>query len=190
MQIAINRTVRSLKQVSIDGVLAWFAFLILLIMLWYRWFMTLQASRIDAQIEVKKQELSQREGELKIVEENPWYLKLLAAKYLETETKTVNWEQSLRYLTSLLEELKAYNKQQKSVDLANFQIDANKITLQWRVSAIKDIYAEWWIIDRFSGYPFIQFFELPYFRQNGEEGGYEFLLDADIYHYDWIEPTS
>jgi hypothetical protein len=42
----------------------------------------------------------------------------------------VNWEQSLKYLTSLLEELKAYNKQQKSVDLANFQIDANKITLQ------------------------------------------------------------
>jgi hypothetical protein len=33
--------------------------------------MTLQASRIDAQIDVKKQELSQREGELKIVEENP-----------------------------------------------------------------------------------------------------------------------
>jgi hypothetical protein len=33
--------------------------------------MTLQSSRIDAQIEVKKQELTQRESELKIVEENP-----------------------------------------------------------------------------------------------------------------------
>jgi hypothetical protein len=88
-----------------------------------------------------------------------------------------------------LEELKAYNKQQKSVDLANFQIDETKITLQWTVGALKDIYAEWGIIDRFAGYPFIQFFRLPYYRQN-EEQGYEFLLDADIYHYDWTEPTS
>jgi hypothetical protein len=92
--------------------------------------MTLQSTRTSTLIEQKQQELLQRKSELKNVQQHPGYLKLLAAKYLETETKTVNREQSLRYLTSLLEELKAYNKQQKSVDLANFQIDETKITLQ------------------------------------------------------------
>ncbi len=152
--------------------------------------MTLQLSRTNAHIEQKNQELLERKKELKLVQENPWYLKFLAAKYLETETKTVNWEQSLKYLTSLLEELKAYNKQQKSVDLSNFQINEKKITLQWTVSALKDIYAEWWIIDKFAWYPFIQYFTLPYYRKNSENGSYEFLLDADIYHYDWTEPAS
>jgi len=89
-----------------------------------------------------------------------------------------------------LEELKAYNKQQKAVNLANFQINDKKITLKGTVSTLKDIYAEWWIIDRFSGYPFIQFFKVPYYRKNEIDGWYDFLLDADIYHYDWTEPTS
>lgn len=189
MQIAVNRTVRKLKQVSIDASLAWLTLLVLLTMLLYRGFMALQSSRLNDKIAQKQEELLQKTNELKTVQQHPWYLKLLAAKYLESETKTVSWEKSIKYLTSLLEELKAYNKQQKSVNLANFQIDNQKITLQWSVSGIKDIYAEWWIIDRFSGYPFVKFFRLPYFRLN-QEGGYEFLLDADIYHYDWTEPTS
>lgn len=190
MQIAVNRAVRKLKQVSIDAVLAWIIFLVLLAMLWYWWLVVLQASRTTAIIEQKQQELLERKTELREVQQHPWYLKLLAAKYLEEETKTVNWEQSLNYLTSLLEELKAYNKQQKAVSLANFQIDTTKITLQWNVSSLKDIYAEWWIIDRFSGYPFIQYFKVPYYRLEEEKGGYSFLLDANIFHYDWIKPAS
>jgi hypothetical protein len=189
MQIAVNRTMRRLKQVSIDACIAWLALLILISMVAYFWFMTLQLSRTNALIEKKSNELLTKKNELKKVEDHPWYIKFLAAKYLETETKTVNWEQSLKYLTSLLEELKAYNKQQRSVNLANFQINEKTISLEWRVSALKDIYAEWWIIDRFSWYPFIEFFRVPYYRQNTDDGGYNFLLNADIYHYDWIEPT-
>lgn len=152
--------------------------------------MILESTRLSSVIQQKQEELLARKKDLKAVQEHVGYVKLLAAKYLETETKTVNREQSLRYLTSLLEELKKYNKEQKSVDLANFQIDDKKITLQWTVSALKDIYSEWWIIDRFAGYPFIQFFNVPYYRQSTIKAWYEFLLDADIYHYDWTDPTS
>lgn len=196
MQIAVNRTVRKLKRVSIDGIGAWLLFLVLLFMLWYWWYIKLAYSRTVQTIEEKQQEFVEKRRILTETQKHPWYLKLLTAKYLEEETKTVNWEQSLTYLTTLLEELRSYNKQQKSVDLTNFQIDATKVTLQGMVGALKDIYAEWGIIDKFASYPFIKHFKLPYYvaaEVENDDGtlknGYNFLLDADIYHYDWIKPT-
>lgn len=124
------------------------------------------------------------------VQKDSWYLKLLAAKYLETETEAINREQSLKYLIGLLEQLKSYNQQNQWVDLANFQIDEKRISLQWRVSWIKDIYAEGGIIDTFNNYPFVQFFNMPSFIKNEAKWWYDFYLDADILHYDWSKPTS
>lgn len=210
MQIAMNRTMRSLKSINLNAVVAIFAFFILLFMLVYRWYMKIEYGRLEKKITEKNVELDARKNDLSQVQKNPWYLKLLASKYLEEKTRPVNREQSLRYLTQLLEELKQYNKNKKWVDLAHFQIDSKKITLQWRVSGLKDIYAEWGIIDSFTNYPFIKFFDVPYYRKIDEEQKqsltnsiyeeweeqaeviewYEFSLDADIFHYDWTEPTS
>jgi hypothetical protein len=190
MNIALAKAWRSLKQINIESMHAIIVFLVLLFMLWYRWFMVMQSNRLITTIAEKNQEFMDTQKKLTEAQKDRWYLKLLAAKHLETETKTINWEQSLKYLTSLLEQLKSYNQEKEWVDLANFQIDAKKISLQGRVSALKDIYAEWWIIDTFSSYPFIQFLNIPSYRKNEEQWWYDFYLDADILHYDWSKPTS
>ncbi len=190
MNIAFAKAGRSLKQINIESGHAVLALLVLLFMLGYRWYMAMQSNRLAVTIVEKNQELMDTKKELADAQKDRWYLKLLAAKYLETETKTINREQSLKYLTNLLEQLKSYNQEKEWVDLANFQIDAKKISLQWRVSALKDIYAEWWIIDTFSSYQFIQFLTIPSYRKNAEQWWYDFYLDADILHYDWSKPTS
>jgi hypothetical protein len=190
MNIALAKAWRSLKQINFEVLHAVWALIILLFMLWYRWFMVMQSNRLTTTIAEKNQELMDTKKILADAQKDRWYLKLLASKYLETETKTINWEQSLKYLIGLLEQLKSYNQQNQWVDLANFQIDAKRISLQWRVSWIKDIYAEWWIIDTFNNYPFVQFFNMPSFIKNEEMWWYDFYLDADILHYDWSKPTS
>lgn len=66
----------------------------------------------------------------------------MAAKYLEVQTKPMHREIKLKYLTDLLEELKAFNKTQRAVALANFQIDDTSITLQGTVENIAHMYKE------------------------------------------------
>jgi len=154
----------------------------------YGAWMKLEGHRIQTEMGIKNRELDSRKEELTVVQQHEEYMKLLAAKYLEENTRPVRREESLKYLTNLLEELKGYNTLQKNVHLTNFQISSTKITLQGTVSSLKDIYAEWGILDKFSAYPFIKFFRVPYYRKT--DNGYEFLLDADIKHYDGTDPAS
>lgn len=104
--------------------------------------MKLEGHRIQTEIDIKNRELTARKEELTVVQQHEEYIKLLAAKYLEENTRPVHREESLQYLTNLLEELKAYNTLQRNVHLTNFQINSTKITLQGTVSSLKDIYAE------------------------------------------------
>jgi len=104
--------------------------------------MKLEGHRIQTEMGIKNRELDSRKEELTVVQQHEEYMKLLAAKYLEENTRPVRREESLKYLTNLLEELKGYNTLQKNVHLTNFQISSTKITLQGTVSSLKDIYAE------------------------------------------------
>ncbi len=113
MNIAFAKAGRSLKQINIESGHAVLALLVLLFMLGYRWYMAMQSNRLAVTIVEKNQELMDTKKELADAQKDRWYLKLLAAKYLETETKTINREQSLKYLTNLLEQLKSYNQEKK-----------------------------------------------------------------------------
>lgn len=105
-------------------------FLVVLFVIGYGGWMKLEGHRIQTQIDIKTRELTARQENLDEVQKHAEYVKLLAAKYLEENTRPVHRQESLRYLTNLLEELRAYNNLQQNVHLTNFQIDSTKITLQ------------------------------------------------------------
>lgn len=153
---------------------------------YYGW-MLLETSRLENEILVKEAELNDMSVILNQEKDDTAYKKYQSAKQVMQVAWQMDRSQNIQYLIELLDELTALDSTDNSIALTNFQITEEKVSLRWSVSSIKNVYREWWVIDKFESFDFIEKITIPYYRRDGDTDMMSFVLDASIQEYEWYD---
>lgn len=185
MAYAFRRWVRSIKQLNRWWVMSIVMFIFCLCTVWYYWRMLLEKWKVGEVIEQKEKELIDVKSLLRKEKNDDDYKKYQAAKLVMGQEWQMNRNENIEYLVDLLDELTDLDSNDNSILLENFQITDDSINLKGWVSSITTIYKEWWVIDMFESFEFINKISIPYYRRNDETEEIDFVLDATIQKYDW-----
>lgn len=147
--------------------------------------MYLENSRVQWEIDVANQVLSDLKLDLRKEKNDNEYKKYQAAKTVMSDAWNMNRNENIEYLVDLLDDLTELDTVDNTVKLENFQISDDSINLKWSVYSIKSMYKEWWVIDKFESFDFITNITIPSYSRNDETDEIDFVLDASIEQYEW-----
>jgi len=150
------------------------------------WYMSLEVSNQEKIKTTKTKILADAKAALSEAQDDQWYKRYKAAKYVAQTAENLNWKENTEYLIELIDELILVDNSDRTLLLENMQITPVQITLRWSIVAIKSVYREWWVIDKFTNLWFIESIDIPYYTKNELEWwDFTFSLTADIKEYEW-----
>lgn len=165
------------------GALAFIFFLLFLSVVWYRWYMKLEEKNQTKILEERKKMLVDTQALLTEAQKDEGYKRYKAAKFVGEDSENLDWKEWTEYLIQLLDELLLIDDEDRTLTLNNFQVDPESISLVWTVVAIKSMYREWWVIDKFTELWFVEKIEIPFYKE--WKDWLTFTLTADIIEYEW-----
>lgn len=185
MAYAFKRWIRKFKQINYRWLAALVLFIFCILSWVYYWRAYLEKTRVQWEIGIVTQILSELDLTLREEKNDNEYKKYQAAKTVMDQAWNMNWNENIEYLVDLLDELTELDTIDNTVKLENFQISDDTINLKWSVYSIESMYKEWWVIDKFESFEFITNIKIPSYKKNEELGEIDFVLDATIQQYEW-----
>jgi len=171
-----------LKNINAWWVLAVFFLLANIAAAWYYFYMTMEVKKVTAHLETRKNLFLDKMREHNKVKQDDWFKRYQAAKLVKQSSDMMDWLENTQYLIQLIDKLYEIDQADDTLELWSFEVDSKTIKLEWKVTAIKSIYREWWVIDTFKELSFVENIFIPWY----EDVGWiiEFTLYANIQTYD------
>lgn len=181
----LNKTFLKVQKVNPRGFFSLLLFIVLLAMVGYYGYMTLQSKRLNNMIVDRQQSLLQERSKLGSLKSESSYVRFQAAQLVTQNYYGVDWKQRYEYLIAVLNMVRDLDeKTGQAITLSDINVMDEKITLRWEVVSMPMIYAPEGLIDQFVELDFIEHITIPFYRKSGEF--FQFILDATIKPYDTI----
>lgn len=169
-------------------------FNLLLILLWVAilvlGYARLNIYFVDKDIKQQKEELELKEKELAESENIDSYNKFLLVKDLEDNYTKMPWFEHIPKIIAIFDELKGVDSSANdSIELSDFKVSLNEISLKWTVSTLKVLYYNSptgtfkALLDRFNELDFIQDLEVKNYEKVWDNK-FEFVLNAKVINDD------
>jgi len=165
----------------------WVLALVIIAFIWVKC-LTLAKS---AELKIVRNRITNKEQQVKEHEASPWYKKFLAVQALEAKNPNMSWYDRIEKISEILEDLRSLDDEEEwtSLELSDFYVSLEEISLRWIVSSLKDLYytsASWKmkaVLDRFESLDFIDRMIIKEYNNNGY--WFEFSLFANVINNEW-----
>ena len=147
--------------------------------LWgYKWYLEKQSLALDTQISSKNSEIQ------KILEDKT-FQQYLQVQSLESQKTQIPWSQYIHKILEILESIKSVESGRGGVELSDFKVDLNELSLNGVVSNLRILYGNrqwsWGLIDSFNQLDFLTDISIKNYEK-AEEGqrSFKFTLSAKV----------
>ena len=145
----------------------------------------------SAELKIVRNRIADKEEQLRKDESSEWYKKFLAVESLENRDSNMSRYDRIEKISEILEDLRSLDDEEEwtSLELSDFSVSLEEISLRWIVSSLKDLYytsASWKmraVLDRFESLDFIDRMVIKQYNNNGN--WFEFSLYANVINNDW-----
>ncbi len=174
---------KKVQTVNPWGFMSLLLFILLLSMMGYYGYLTLQAKKLNNTLIDKQTLVQQEKMKLNTLKQDVSYVRFQGAELITNQFYGVDWKLRYDYLIAVLNMLRELDvKSWQAITFSDINVQDDKITLRWEVSSMQRIYASWGLIDQFVWLDFVEHITIPFYRRSGDL--YEFILDATIKTYD------
>lgn len=128
--------------------------------------------------------ISERESQISDFLAETGFSHYLQIQELEKQTHRLPWADYVHRVLEILEALKAVEESRGGVQLSEFKVDLEKLSLNGVVSNLRILYGNrlgsGGLIDKFNNLDFLSDITIRKYEKSQEDGNFEFALSANV----------